>query len=151
MEIKRIMAPIDFSARSREELRWAITLATNFGADLISLHVVPPEAFEAAIRTGRDWEAMRAEILTEENLLVEEICRDLSIAGLVHNGHVVTGNPVEEILDAVKRERADLVVISTHGRTGLPHALLGSVAEKVVRQSPVPVLTLSHAAMTVAA
>lgn len=148
MIIRRILAPVDFSERSREELRWATTLARNFGADLITLHVIPSEVVDLSLREGKDWNAIRGEIAAQTYLLVDEICRDLGVAGLVHEEHVVTGAAADEILHAIKHRGIDLVVISTHGRTGLSHTLLGSVAEKVVRSSPVPVLTLNEAAMT---
>lgn len=145
MDIKRILIPIDFSQRSREELRWAITLSRSFGSDLFVLHVVPPEAADAAVKgKGESWDIVRAELITEASLLVDEVCRELSVAGLQHEEHVITGEPVAEILKAAKRERADLIVLSSRGRKGLSHALLGSVTEGIVRQSPIPVFTLSH-------
>ncbi|MFP6869412.1 MAG: universal stress protein [Nitrospinota bacterium] len=68
-----------------------------------------------------------------------------------HRWCVVSGNPANEILRVAKREKADLVIMSTHGRSGIPRAVMGSVAEKVIRQSTVPVLTLSQAGMSKAA
>ncbi len=147
MIIRKILAPIDFSERSREELRWATTMARNFGAELITIHVIPTEVVDVSLKEGKDWDSMRGEVSAQTYLLVDEICRDLGIAGLVHEEHVVAGAPAEEILRAIKRRDIDLVVISTHGRTGLSHTLLGSVVEKVVRSSPVPVLTLNEATM----
>ncbi len=148
MIIRKILAPIDFSERSREELRWATTLARNFGAELVTLHVIPSEVVELSLREGKDWGAMRGEVSAQTYLLVDEICRDLGVAGLAHEEHVVAGVAADEILHAIKRYGIDLVVISTHGRTGLSHTLLGSVMEKIVRSSPVPVLTLNEATMT---
>ncbi len=148
MIIRKILAPIDFSERSREELRWATTLARNFGAELVTLHVIPSEVVDLSLREGKDWDAMRGEVSAQTYLLVDEICRDLGVAGLAHEEHVVAGAAADEILHAIKHHRIDLVVISTHGRTGLSHTLLGSVVEKVVRSSPVPVLTLNEATMT---
>ncbi len=148
MIIRKILAPIDFSERSREELRWATTMAKNFAAELITLHVIPSEVVDVSLKEGKDWDAMRGEVAAQTYLLVDEICRDLGIVGLVHEEHVVAGSATDEILHAIKHRGIDLVVISTHGRTGLSHTLMGSVVEKVVRSSPVPVLTLNEAAMT---
>jgi nucleotide-binding universal stress UspA family protein len=148
MIIRKILAPIDFSERSREELRWATTLARNFGSELITLHVIPSEVVDLSLREGKNWDAIRGEVSAQTYLLVDEICRDLGVAGLVHEEHVVAGAAADEILHTIKHRGIDLVVISTHGRTGLSRTLLGSVVEKVVRSSPVPVLTLNEATMT---
>lgn len=148
MIIEKILAPIDFSERSREELRWATTMAKNFGAELITLHVIPPEVVEVSLSDGKEWDAIRGEVATQTYLMVDEACRDLGIAGLAHEEHVVVGRPAEEILHAIKHLGIHLVVIATHGRTGLSHTVMGSVVEKVVRHSPVPVLTLNEAMMT---
>lgn len=147
MIIRKILAPIDFSERSREELRWATTMARNFGAELAALHVIPSEVVELSLKEGKDWEAIRGEVTGQTHLLVEEICRELGIAGLMHEEIAVAGNPADEILHAIKHRDIDLVVMATHGRTGVTHALLGSVVEKIVRLSPVPVLTLNEATM----
>ncbi|MDA1000881.1 MAG: universal stress protein [bacterium] len=145
MDIKRILTPIDFSSRSRDEIRWAITLSRNFGSELLVLHVVPAEAADAALKgTGKSWDIVRAELIAEASLLVDEVCRELSVAGLEHEEHIVTGDPVEEILKTTLREKADLIVLSSRSRTGLSHALLGSVTEEIVRRAPVPVFTLNR-------
>lgn len=150
MIIRKILAPIDFSGRSREELRWATTMAKNFGAELITLHVIPAEVVDLSLREGRGWDAMRGEVSAQTNLLVDEICRELGIAGLAHEEHVVAGAALEEILRAIRTRDIDLVVIATHGRRGISHTLMGSVVEKIVRSSPVPVLTLNEATMPAA-
>ncbi|MEE9275956.1 MAG: universal stress protein [bacterium] len=152
MNVKRILAPIDFSPRSREGLRWAVTIAWSAQAGLHTLHVVSPGAADADLKEkSRDWGSMRAEIATHSYLLVEEICRELSIAGLEHREHVTLGEAVDEIFGTVIRERINLIVIAAHGLSDASDALMGSVAEKVVRFSPVPVFSLSRAAISVAA
>ncbi len=147
MEIRKILAPIDFSGRSIEELRWATTMANIFGAELITLHVIPPETVEVYAREGKDWNAMREEVCEKTKEMVEEVGSDIGLAGLEHEEHVVAGEPVEEILHAIKLHDIDFVVISTHGRSGISHALMGSVVEKLVAKSPVPMLTLSEASL----
>ena len=145
MEIRKILAPIDFSGRSPEELRWATTMANIFGAKLITLHVVPLETVEVYAKEGKDWDSMRAEVSAKAQEMVEEAGQEVGIAGLEHEEHVVAGEPVEEILHAVKRHDIDFVVIATQGRTGISRTLMGSVVEKLVAVSPVPMLTLSEA------
>jgi len=151
MKIQRILAPIDFSMRSVEELRWAIGFAREHEAELTTLYVLPLLAIEDALMKGKDVESLRTEALAELQQLVGQMAKDLSFSGLKHAARVAAGDPAEEIVAAAKREKIDLIVIATHGRSGLPRAFLGSITEKVVRLSPVPVLTLSQAAMARAA
>jgi nucleotide-binding universal stress UspA family protein len=147
MEIRRILAPIDFSERSLEELRWATRMANIFGAELIILHVVPPETVEVYAREGHDWDSMRAGISLKARQMVEDAGREVGIAGLEHEEHIVEGNAIEEILHVINHRDIDFVVIATHGRTGISHTLMGSVVEKLVAISPVPMLTLSEASL----
>ena len=147
MEIRKILAPIDFSGRSLEELRWATTMANIFGAKLITLHVVPPETVEVYAREGKDWDSMRAETAVKAQSMVEEAVREIGLAGLEHEEHIVAGDPHEEILHAIRLHDIDFVVIATHGRQGISHTLMGSVVEKLVAVSPVPMLTLSEASL----
>ena len=93
MIIRKILAPIDFSERSREELRWATTLARNFGAELITLHVIPADVVDMSLREGKDWGAMRGEVSAQTYLLVDEISRDLGVVGLAHEELVVAEPP----------------------------------------------------------
>lgn len=147
MEIRKILAPIDFSGRSIEELRWATTMANIFGAELITLHVIPPETVEVYAREGKDWNSMREEVCERTKEMVEEVGSAVGLAGLEHEEHIVAGEPIEEILHAIKLHDIDFVVISSHGRTGISHVLMGSVVEKLVAKSPVPMLTLSEASL----
>ncbi|HBK78250.1 MAG TPA: universal stress protein [Nitrospinae bacterium] len=145
------LAPVDFSAASRDELGYAIELAGECGAELIALHVIPPYVAEMYAQKGTDWGAFRAEIEKKLHALVGKEAANNQAAGIHHRWCVVSGNPANEILRVAKREKADLVIMSTHGRSGIPRAVMGSVAEKVIRQSTVPVLTLSQAGMSKAA
>ena len=112
MEIERILAPIDFSYRSRNELQWAISLAMRFRAELISLHVVPPEVVKNALEWKNEtWEGMRADYSSQACRLVEEIEAEAPALGLDHSEVVVAGKPVEEILDAIRKLDIDLIVM----------------------------------------
>jgi nucleotide-binding universal stress UspA family protein len=112
MEIERILAPIDFSYRSRNELQWAISLAMRFRAELISLHVVPPEVVKNALEWKNEtWEGMRADYSSQACQLVEEIEAEAPALGLDHSEVVVAGKPVEEILDAIRKLDIDLIVM----------------------------------------
>lgn len=141
----RILCPIDFSPAARAALDVAATLASRFDASIDVLHVWSPPVvvtFDAALVPSAEGMTAYVESL-HANL-------DGALANVARprrfvRRHLVQGTPAEEILEFAERERSELVVMGTHGRTGLPHVLLGSVAEKLVRTAKVPVLT-THAA-----
>jgi nucleotide-binding universal stress UspA family protein len=146
--ITRILVPTDFSATSDEALACAKTLAGLFGASLHVLH-----AFEDPFTAA----AFSAEISSTVPLsLREESLRD-AVARLderlpadqktMFNGttDIVTGRPAKVILDYAETLGADLIVMGTHGRSGMAHLLLGSVAERVARGAEAPVLTVRRA------
>ena len=144
IEIQTILAPTDFSAHSERAVRYACGLAARLGSELHLLHVlseiipsgpepmmmpfVPPEFYEENERAARetldqlprpDWEAPRSVVRS-----------------------VRWGSPVEAIIGYATDHKIRLLAIATHGRAGLSHVLLGSVAERIVRESPCPVLTI---------
>lgn len=133
---RRIIVPTDLSDLSLEALQYAEEVARLFNAEIIVLHVIDPRNKTGATvdrLEDAEFEARKSVIhLLMEHTIVPknlklEICR---------------GTAVDEIIKAIRQSHADLVVMSTHGRTGLKHVLMGSVAEQVVRLSPVPVLTV---------
>ncbi len=149
--INTVLAPTDFSERSFYAFDLAIKIASCFKAKIIPYHVIPQEQ----IRVAR--EIMIEQKLTvpgysEEELIEkrkEKIVReferhfpDYRELNIQVEPHAVLGNPVEKILEAVEAFGVDIIVMGTHGRTGINLALIGSVAEKVVRHSPVPVTTV---------
>jgi nucleotide-binding universal stress UspA family protein len=134
--IRRILAAVDLSSGSDAALEGAETLARAFGARLDVLHVwEPPDGIVPpgmVLADGFDDRPARAEMQT----------RVEAIAGRGVDAHALfaTGGAVEEILRAADHEQADLLVMSTHGRTGLKRILLGSVAESVMRRASCPVV-----------
>jgi nucleotide-binding universal stress UspA family protein len=140
MTAQHFLVPLDFSSYAEHALDSAIALAQKLQARVTLLHVIQPPAvvnvaggiwpsstflqdLEAAVT--RDLEGYRARV---------------TAAGLAGEIAVVQGVPFQEILDTAKARQVDLIIMGTHGRTGLSHVLLGSVAEKVVRLAPCPVL-----------
>jgi nucleotide-binding universal stress UspA family protein len=138
MTIKHILVPTDFSETSERAVSYAVELASTFGAKITLLHVwsVPNTGYAEAL----SWPIDAMERAAKKTL-------DEARASLVKR-HAATdavlreGIEWREITDLVKERGVDLVVMGTHGRRGLPRLVLGSVAEKVVRLSPVPVLTI---------
>jgi nucleotide-binding universal stress UspA family protein len=131
--IKRILVPTDFSSGSLDALDYAEELARVLDATLLLLHVerVPV----AGSKAGERAHAAAAEHLGK---VVEELAHH----GLRVEMRLREGAPDEEIADVAASEHVDLIVMGTRGRTGVAHALLGSIAERVVRTSPCPVLTV---------
>ena len=139
--LKRILVPIDFSDCSKKALQYAIPLAKEHQAAITLLHVVqalcPTGDFVAA-----DYAALQVEMCATgarnlAKLAVDEVRGKVSADTIVH-----AGSAALEIITTAKSLPADLIVISTHGRTGLKHVIMGSVAEHVVRHAPCPVLVV---------
>ena len=138
---RRILVPHDFSRHATRALQLAARLAAG-GGRLHVLHVIAPFApVTAHIVASRTW-IPEDEVLAYAGRRLEALV-DRTLRGRERPAvevEVVIGDPMQRIVAAAKH--ADLVVMSTAGRTGLPHLVIGSVAEKVVRHAPVPVLTL---------
>lgn len=142
---KHILVPTDFGEAAGHALECAIEIAAKCGAKLTLFHAswLPPAAYEAygAHAAGIDWRAddvARAARKTLEDALERTRQRYPKV-----ESEVAFGEPWHAILESVAARDVDLVVMGTHGRRGLSRAVLGSIAEKIVRLAPVPVLTVS--------
>jgi nucleotide-binding universal stress UspA family protein len=143
--VVRILVPIDLSPSARAALEYAALLAVGFGAELVVLHVWQPAGYAGPdtlafvpAGEGRSWEERRGDVLREVDRLLEQ--QDVKPRQL--EVRVEAGEPADTILQVAKERGVDLIVIGTHGRTGISRFLLGSVAEVVSRRSPCPVLML---------
>ena len=144
IRLQRILAPTDFSEYGEVALRYACEFAARFGAELHLLNVAqsplylapdPTLLVGAAAELGEQWKAEAANQLDQLPLPVQ-----LPVVVRV----VREGPPVVEIVRYARENDVDLIVIGTHGRSGLSHVFLGSVAENVVRKASCPVLTVRH-------
>jgi nucleotide-binding universal stress UspA family protein len=147
--LKKILVTTDLSDHSLAALEYASTLSLLYGAKLYLLHVEdvgPSSMYPAQLPDfyGEQFNKQAADTArwSLERFAGEKIKPDLNITLAVR-----LGDPVDEIVRFAEEERADMIVMATHGRTGLSHALMGSVAEKVVRRSTVPVLTVKPKTM----
>ncbi|MDP6700618.1 MAG: universal stress protein [Candidatus Latescibacteria bacterium] len=143
-KLKKILIPTDLSEYARYALPYAVELARTNGAEIHLVHVLDttwlapaaaaefPGQLSVAIDNS---EELAAETLREMGADIKEVP--------VHTKTLV-GAPHVEIVRYARQQETDLVVVSTHGRTGLSHALIGSVAEKIVQMAPCPVLTVKH-------
>ncbi len=143
VNLKKILVPQDFSEYSLHALKYAVTFAELFNSELIILHIVEPIVYPADFSFGQvSIPAMEEEIRkhSEEQLnelVTKEIPKKIKATAIIR-----IGKPFIEIVEVAKSENADLIVISSHGRTGMDHVLFGSTADKVVRKAPCPVLTI---------
>lgn len=145
MRPKHILAPTDFSHHAEAAVKSAFELAEQFGATVHMVHTLaepvsaiapepmivaapPPEFYEESEKTCKE--------------ALQKVASQFGKPGVKVQTAALWGSPVDTVLEYAQREPIDLIVISTHGRTGLSHVLLGSVAESIVRNAPCPVLTL---------
>ncbi|HVK59548.1 MAG TPA: universal stress protein [Candidatus Kapabacteria bacterium] len=140
--MKKILVPVDFSECSKKALQYAIPLAQQHLAELQLLYVSPSPSYSGGEYGVIDYSTLNAELCASGEKRLETFVRD-EIAGKVQVDTMVrSGSVTAEILDVAKTLPADIIVISTHGYSGLKHVLLGSVAEHVVRHAPCPVLVV---------
>lgn len=141
--INRILVPIDFSEYSKPAISFSKDLAKIFNSELILVHVVEPILYPPDFSMGQvalppltiDIDSAAKEEL--ERLIKNEIRDEFKASSIIR-----TGKPFVEIVDAAIELDIDLIVISSHGRTGVEHILFGSTADKVVQKAPCPVLTV---------
>lgn len=145
-DVTRVLVPIDFSPSARAALEYATFLAGKFGADLTVLHVWEPPGYVGPdtlallpVAAGQPgWDQTRNEVTRE----VEQFLAKAPAKPKRLSVRIEAGEPSDAILSAANDGGADLIVMGTHGRTGLSRLLIGSVAEAVLRRSTCPVLTI---------
>jgi nucleotide-binding universal stress UspA family protein len=143
---KQILCPVDFSDFSDYAMRYAALLALKFEAHLTLLHVVAPilvplpgDALAPPMR-----QADLADIADACRERLTRIAGDFAEKGIAVACQVTSGVPYLEIIRVAEELRADMIVMGTHGRSGLVHLMIGSVAERVVRKAPCAVLTVKR-------
>ncbi len=139
--LKKILVPIDFSDCSKKALQYALAFAKQFDASLVLLYVVETN-YAGTEFGGLDYVLLENESRETGQKLIAELAQTVVGNSAPVETLVRAGRPVMEITDAAKEKNVDLIIISTHGHTGLKHLLLGSVSENVVRHAPCPVLTV---------
>ena len=142
-DIQKILVPIDFSDYSKSALKYAVNFCKNCKADMFLIYVVEPVIYPPDFSMGQiaipsvnsEWDERARQEL--DKLAKEEIPSGVSVKTIIK-----TGKPFLEIIETAGELDVDLIIIATHGRSGVEHILFGSTAEKVVRKAPCPVLTL---------
>jgi nucleotide-binding universal stress UspA family protein len=145
----KILSPTDFSDDSKHALSYTIELAQKFGSEVVVMHVDQPLApvMVGDLSPGLDMGTVNR-IAEEQRLMalkeLDQVITRLREVGLKARSLMRVGAPFLEIIHAAQAEAVDLIVMGTHGRTGLAHVLMGSVAERVVNKASCPVLTIRH-------
>lgn len=147
VQFRKILVPVDFSENSRVGLEYALRFAPEFGASVVLFHSVFVPAYvlgdEYTVREAPDLIATQEKYARAE---MEKLRKTISGKG----GEIVTeiafGSPVEQISEYVTKEDVDLIITSTHGRSGLQHLFIGSTAERIVRYATCPVLVVPNRA-----
>jgi universal stress protein A len=144
--IRSILVPIDFSVHSKNALKYAVPLAEKFGASLHLVYVVEPTIYPADLGFGQVVLPGVEDELREkgagelQSLIEREIGRRVKATSAVRSG-----NPHQEILREAEEKAVDMIVVATHGHSGVEHMLFGSTADRIVHRSKVPVLTIRPA------
>lgn len=144
ISIKNILCPVDYSVYSEMALKYAIEFAEKYRARLYLIHVLDIRVYDI-----NEPDLYNVNIVDEETIakLRERLLRCVTedTKGKIPvEAIIIQGVPFAEIIRVSKELKIDLIVLGTHGRTGISHAIMGSVAEKVVRKAPCPVLTIRH-------
>ncbi|MBI4264365.1 MAG: universal stress protein [Acidobacteria bacterium] len=137
--LTRILVPTDFSGPSNAALDYARVLARTFGASLHVLHVLQSHFLRASVTSPR--EAETGALQQVDRCLTDDDRQSLRAVALVER----SDEPADEIVSHARTAEIDLIVMGTHGRNGIAHLLMGSVAERVVRTAPCPVMTVRDA------
>jgi nucleotide-binding universal stress UspA family protein len=146
MQIKRILVPVDFSKHSLKALDYAVDFAKTVDAELHILFVIEPVAYATPADFYAGMATQLSSLITEQRRSaarqLEALQAKLRKKRVNVKSILRSGIAYQEIVDGAKKAKADLIIHATHGRTGLSHLVMGSVAERVVRSAPCPVLTL---------
>jgi len=146
IRMKTILHPTDFSETSKHALNYAISFAQEYGAKLHILHVI--EEITSSLYFDMLQAPPLAKLMEDIEAQARKALEDIvpqEARGTIQVEYVTRkGVPFLEIIRYAQETDADMIICGTHGRTGLKHALFGSVAEKVVRKAPCPVLSVRH-------
>jgi nucleotide-binding universal stress UspA family protein len=145
LPFKKILHPTDFSQPAEEALHAALEMARHFSAELLIVHVVPPVPVvsSTAAPTSFNVSLYEQELVQSSRKMLDDWVRNKGASGKISvTPFLLQGDAAEKILQAARETRPDLILMATHGQTGWRHFVFGSVAEKVVRMSPCPVLTI---------
>ena len=142
-QFERILVAIDFSDNSSHAFDYALSLARQFDSELLLLHVInEPVDLRGFYVPHISFEQLETEIAAGAAIMMEKFCQEKLSDYQKFKTSIATGTPFDEIIRKANEFDASLIVIGTHGRTGIDHIIFGSTAERVVRGALCPVLTI---------
>lgn len=142
-QFEKILVAIDFSDNSSYAFDYALSLARQFDSELLLLHVInEPVDLRGFYVPHISFEQLEKEIAAGAAIMMEKFCQEKMGDFKNYKTSIATGTPFDEIIRKANEIDASLIVIGTHGRTGIDHIIFGSTAERVVRGSACPVLTI---------
>lgn len=144
IEFKKILFPCDFTDANRKIVPYVLSTAEKYGAQLYVFHAVDDlEGWGGVYMPYSHREDIIRQAMEQAEKLMDDLCKEQLDAYPNLVKRLVSGDPARQILQMAKDENIDLIVVGTHGRGGLEHFIFGSVAEKVVKQAPVPVMVIN--------
>ncbi len=144
IDLRRILVPIDFSKHSHKALTYAASFAEKFAAEIHLLHVLQDLAvfYPDPISASTPALPPADQLTTATRTALDRLIQENKLQDLHVKTEARQGTPYQEIAEYAREHEIDLIIMGTHGRTGLVHLLLGSITEKVIRWAPCPVLTV---------
>ena len=148
---RRILVPIDGSDTAQRGLQEALGLAKAFDSSLVLLHVVEVYPMMMEMASATTWELVTTDLRQHGEQVLERAHDAAKAAGVASETHLedaAAARVCDVIVDQAREHRCDLIVMGTHGRRGIEHAMIGSDAERVIRMSPVPLLVVTAPTIT---
>jgi nucleotide-binding universal stress UspA family protein len=143
LEIKKILFPCDLTENLPKILTYVLSIAEKYNSMIYLFYVIDDDPYRWSIPPHYSVTFDKQEILNGAEKAMEKVCEEKLQGCPNFDRKIIFGYPPTEILKTIESECIDLVIMGTHGREGLDHAIFGSVAEKVIRKSPVPVLIIN--------
>ena len=143
VQVDNILFPCDFTENASKILPYVLSLAEKYNSQIWILYVNNLDRWGGHFIPHTSLDRLRQEALAAAEKAMEKMCEEKLQSCPSFQKKIVSGDPATEILDLVESEGIDMVVMGTHGRKGMEHAIFGSVAENVVKKSPVPVLVVN--------
>jgi universal stress protein A len=143
IKLQRILVPVDFSSHSMNALKYAISFAKQFNASIDLIYVIEPVVYPADFSLGQiGFPNVEEELQTHVEKELQNLIKNDIRKQVISRKAIRTGKPFYEINQYAQERGIDLIIIATHGHSGMEHILFGSTAEKVVRRAPCPVLVV---------
>ncbi len=142
-EIKRVVVPVDFSSTMNKVIDYGVSVADKLGAEVLFLHVINDFNGYDMMLVHPSFMSMTKDLEQKSEERMAALVKDHKQREHGARGHVVVGDAADEIIDYARLEKADMIIIGTHGTKGLERFLIGSTADRVVKKSPCPVLVFN--------